>query len=80
MQQLVKIDLNVLIISLSTCVIFRSFYFIPFQIYIFIVLFLRKDTEGGRTFSMRTIRNCGNELSVDVKKVKNVKSFQKKLF
>ena len=39
----------------------------------------KKNTEGGRTFSVRTIRNW-NELSFDVKKVKNVKSFKKKLY
>ena len=33
----------------------------------------KKNTERGRTFSVRTIRNW-NELSMDVKKVKNVKS------
>ena len=40
---------------------------------------LKKNTEGGRTFSVRSIRNW-NELSMDVKKVKNVKSFKKKLY
>ena len=39
----------------------------------------KKNTEGGRTFSARTIRNW-NELSVDEKKVKNVKSFKMKLY
>ena len=39
----------------------------------------KKNTDGGRTFSVRTIRNW-NELSMDVKKVKNVKSFKKKLY
>ena len=39
----------------------------------------KKNTEGGRTFSVRTIRNW-NELSMDVKKVKNVKFFKKKLY
>ena len=39
----------------------------------------KKNTEGGRTFSVRTIRNW-NELSMDVKKVKNVKRFKKKLY
>ena len=39
----------------------------------------KKNTEGGRTFSVRTIRKW-NELSMDVKKVKNVKSFKKKLY
>ena len=40
---------------------------------------LRKNTEGGQTFNVRNIRNW-NELSLDVKKVKNVKSFKKKLY
>ena len=39
----------------------------------------KKNTEGGRTFSVRTIRNW-NELSMDVKKVKNVTFFKKKLY
>ena len=39
----------------------------------------KKNTEGGQTFSVWTIRNW-NELSMDVKKVKNVKSFKKKLY
>ena len=39
----------------------------------------KKNTEGDRAFSVRTIRNW-NELSMDVKKVKNVKSFKKKLY
>ena len=39
----------------------------------------KKNREGGRTFSVRTIRNW-NELSKDVKKLKNVKSFKKKLY
>ena len=39
----------------------------------------KKNTEGGRTFSVRTIRNW-NELTFDVKKVKNVRSFKKKLY
>ena len=39
----------------------------------------KKNTEGGRTFSVRSIRNW-NELSIDVKKVKNAKSFKKKLY
>ena len=39
----------------------------------------KKHTVGGRTFSVRSIRNW-NELSFDVKKVKNVKSFKKKLY
>ena len=38
----------------------------------------KKNTKGSRTFSTRTIRNS-NELSMDAKKVKNVKSFKKKL-
>ena len=38
----------------------------------------KKNTEGGRTFSVRTIGNW-NKMSMDVKKVKNVKSFKKKL-
>ena len=38
----------------------------------------KKNTEGGRT-RVRTIRNW-DELSMDVKKVKNVKSFKKKLY
>ena len=38
----------------------------------------KKNTEGGRTFSVRTIGNW-NKMSTDVKKVKNVKSFKKKL-
>ena len=42
-------------------------------------LIFKKNSEGGRTFSVRTIRNW-NELSMDVKKVKNVKSFKKKLY
>ena len=33
----------------------------------------KKDTEGGRTFSVRSIRNW-NELSCDIKKVKGVRS------
>ena len=37
----------------------------------------KKNTEGGRTFSVRTIRNW-NELTFHVKKVKNVRSFKKK--
>ena len=37
-----------------------------------------KNTEGGRTFSVRSTRNW-NELSIDVKKVKNVKSFKKEI-
>ena len=40
---------------------------------------LKKSTEGGQTFSVQTIRNW-NELSMDVKKVKNVKSCKKKLY
>ena len=40
---------------------------------------LRKNIEGGQTFSVRNTRNW-NELSLDVKKVKNVKSFKKKLY
>ena len=39
---------------------------------------LKKNTEGGQTFSVQTVRNW-NELSMDVKKVKNVKYFKKKL-
>ena len=39
----------------------------------------KKNTEGGQTFSLRTIRNW-NKLSADVKKVKNVTSFKKKLY
>ena len=39
----------------------------------------KKNTEGGRTFSVRTIRNW-NELSMDVKKVKNVNFFKNKLY
>ena len=39
----------------------------------------KKNTEEGQTFSARTITNW-NKLSVDVKKVKNVKSFKKKLY
>ena len=39
----------------------------------------KKNADGGRTFSVRTIRNW-NELSMDVKKVKNVKPFKKKLY
>ena len=39
----------------------------------------KKNTEGGRTFIVRTIRNW-NELFMDVKKVKNVKLFKKKLY
>ena len=39
----------------------------------------KKNTEGGRIFSVRTIKNW-NELSMNVKKVKNVKSFKKKLY
>ena len=39
----------------------------------------KKNTEGGQAFSVRTIRNW-NELSTDVKKVKNVKFFKKKLY
>ena len=38
-----------------------------------------KKHTGGRTFSVRSIRNW-NELSFDVKKGKNVKSFKKKLY
>ena len=38
----------------------------------------KKNTEGGRTFSVRTIGNW-NKMSMDVKKVKNVKSLKKKL-
>ena len=38
----------------------------------------KKNTEGGQTFNVRMIRNW-NKLSPDVKKVKNVKSFKKKL-
>ena len=38
-----------------------------------------ENTEGGRTFSVQTIWNW-SELSMDVKKVKNVKSFKKKLY
>ena len=38
----------------------------------------KKNTEGGRTFSVRTIGNW-NKMFMDVKKVKNVKSFKKKL-
>ena len=38
----------------------------------------KKNTEGGQTFSVQTVRNW-NELSMDVKKVKNVKYFKKKL-
>ena len=34
----------------------------------------KKNTEGGQTFSVQTIRNW-NELSMDVKKVRIVKSF-----
>jgi len=39
----------------------------------------KKNTEGGRTFSVRTIGNW-NKMSMDVKKVKNVKFFKKKLY
>ena len=39
----------------------------------------KKKTEGGQTFSLRMIRNW-NKLSADVKKVKNVTSFEKKLY
>ena len=39
----------------------------------------KKNTEGGQTFSLRTIRNW-NKLSADVKKVKNVTSFKKKSY
>ena len=39
----------------------------------------KKNTEGGQTFSLRMIRNW-NKLSADVKKVKNVTSFKKKLY
>ena len=39
----------------------------------------KKNTEGGRTFSVRTIRNW-SELSLDEKKVKTVKSFEEKLY
>ena len=39
----------------------------------------KKNTEGGRTFSVQTVRNW-NELSFDVKKMKNVKSFKKELY
>ena len=39
----------------------------------------KKNTEGGFTFSVRTIRNW-SELSMDVKKVKNVKSLKRKLY
>ena len=39
----------------------------------------KKNTEGGQTFNVRMIRNW-NELSADVKKAKNVKSFKNKLF
>ena len=39
----------------------------------------KKNTEGGQTFSLRTIRNW-NKLSADVKKVKNVTSFKNKLY
>ena len=39
----------------------------------------KKNTEGGQTFSLRMIRNW-NKLSADVKKVKNVTSFEKKLY
>ena len=39
----------------------------------------KKNTEGGQTFSLRTIRTW-NKLSADVKKVKNVTSFKKKLY
>ena len=39
----------------------------------------KQNTEGGRTFSVRTIRNW-NELSMDVKEVKNVKSLKEKLY
>ena len=39
----------------------------------------KKNTEGGQTFSLRMIRNW-NKLSADVKKVKNVTSFRKKLY
>ena len=39
----------------------------------------KKNTEGGRTFIVRTIRNW-NELFMDVKEVKNVKLFKKKLY
>ena len=39
----------------------------------------KKNTEGRRTFSVRTIRNW-NELSLDEKKVKHVKSLKKKLY
>ena len=39
----------------------------------------KKNAEGGRTFRVRTIRNW-NKMSMDVKKVKNVKSFKKKLY
>ena len=79
MQQLVRIDFNGLGNSLSTCAVFGSFYFIPFQILNFHCPVFKKSTEEGQTFSARTIRNW-NDLSVDAKKVKNVKSFKKKLY
>ena len=41
-------------------------------------VFKKNTAKGGRTFSVQTIRNW-NELSMDVKKVKNVKSFKEKL-
>ena len=39
----------------------------------------KKNTEGGQTFSLRMIRNW-NKLPAEVKKVKNVTSFEKKLY
>ena len=39
----------------------------------------KKNPEGGRTFSVQTIRNW-NELFMAVKKVKNVRPFKKKLY
>ena len=42
-------------------------------------VFKKNTAKGGRTFSVQTIRNW-NELSMDVKKVKNVKSFTEKLY
>ena len=50
-----------------------------FRILVFIVPFLKKNTEGGPTFNVRTIRNW-NELSADVKKSNTVKSFENKLY
>ena len=42
-------------------------------------VFKKNTVKGGRTFSVQTIRNW-NELSMDVKKVKNVKSFKERLY